>query len=424
MKVKFLLAGLLGMVSVTAFAQKSALNDAQTNYDTYMGVRSQPALAKPKLADAKTAIDKAAANDKTSALPQTYALKGAIYIELALADTARATSAPFYQTATESLKKATELDTKGENKKIIDQANLGIAQYSLNVGAKDYQAGKFDQAYAEFDQYRTVLPTDTNAIYYTALAAANAAHVQHQAKFYPLAIQNYKTLVTTKYSKGNEIYAQIAQLNLDNKDTTAAIAAASEGATKFPNDSYLGKLQIELALQTGKAAEAVTKIDAQIAADPKNKTLYYYKGLTYSQIAEGYAPEIKKTKDAAAKAALQQKRNDAYAKSAEAYKQAVAIDPSYFEANLNLGYVIMMPAIDAYNAAQQLPTTKQKEYDAIIAKTTVQFDAAKPYLVKSTELQANSIDAWQNLNMYYRAKRDNANIAATQKKIDDLNAKH
>ena len=77
MKIKFLMIGLLGLVSATAFAQKGALKDAQEAYDQYDIAKAGGALLAPKakgnLDDAKTAIDKAAANEKTDTLAQTYA---------------------------------------------------------------------------------------------------------------------------------------------------------------------------------------------------------------------------------------------------------------------------------------------------------------------------------------------------------------
>src|ERR1019366_6327637 len=97
-----------------------------------------------------------------------------------------------------AIKKARELDTKGENKKMIDDANNYVAVYNSSLGVKQYQSGKYDLAYRSFDNYRQALPDDTNAIYYTALAASNAGSTD--PKFYPLAITNYNNLLTTKYS--------------------------------------------------------------------------------------------------------------------------------------------------------------------------------------------------------------------------------
>ena len=41
MKIKLLMAGLLGLVATTTFAQKGELNNAQTNYDKYSSLRGQ-----------------------------------------------------------------------------------------------------------------------------------------------------------------------------------------------------------------------------------------------------------------------------------------------------------------------------------------------------------------------------------------------
>jgi len=50
-----------------------------------------------------------------------------------------------------------------------------------------------------------------------------------------------------------------------------------------------------------------------------------------------------KTKDEASKNALNKTALDNYAKAVDSYKKAVEIDPDYFEANFNLGYVLMKP---------------------------------------------------------------------------------
>jgi hypothetical protein len=106
MKIKFLMAGLFGLISATSFAQKGELSSAQTNFDTYEATKGQAALAIPKLNAAKVSIDKAAVHEKTATLPQTYALKGAIYAAYADMDTIATTSLPLFNTAAESLKKA------------------------------------------------------------------------------------------------------------------------------------------------------------------------------------------------------------------------------------------------------------------------------------------------------------------------------
>jgi tetratricopeptide (TPR) repeat protein len=132
---------------------------------------------------------------------------------------------------------------------MIDEAYLNLAQYQLTKGVKEYSNAKYDLAYKSFDFYRTVLPEDTNAIYYTGLAAANG-------KNYPAAISNYSKLVTTKYSKNAGVYLDLSSLYLNSKDTANALKnRISEGVGKYPAVPTLRKREIEISLQTGKEKE-------------------------------------------------------------------------------------------------------------------------------------------------------------------------
>jgi hypothetical protein len=415
MKIKFLIAGLFGIISVTAFAQKNELKNAQEGFEKAQSLRAAQAgaLAKKGLEGAKTAIDKAAANEKTATLPQTYALKAAIYADMSNQDTIAKTSLPLYTAAEEAFAKAKELDTKGEYKALIEVAMLNLAQYKLNQGVNEYRDKKFDLAYNSFDRYRQYMPEDTNAIYYTGLAAVNLNN-------FPVAATHYNKLVTTNYSKNDLVYFELSNVYLNLKDTTAAIKAVNDGIAKYPANADLRKRQIEIYLKTGKQQEVLNQLDATIKNDPKNKQLYYYAGITYSQLAEGIKDQITKTKDAAAKEKMQEQKTANFAKAAEMYKKALELDPNYFEANLNMGYVLLSPAIDTYNAANKLPANKQKEFDAAVAKSSELFDLAKPYLLKATDIDPKSVDALENLKTYYLGKRDMPNANLTKAKIDAL----
>jgi tetratricopeptide (TPR) repeat protein len=431
MKIKFLLTGLLGAITISAFAQKGELNNAQSAYEKYDGLsRANFTLAKPSLTEAKTSIDKAAANTKTATMPQTYALKAAIYASLAAHEADASAAATETSTAEEAIGKAKEADTKGEFKALIDRATRELAQIQLDKGVKAYQAKNYDEAYNAFIAEQKLLPNDTTAMLYAGVSAANA-------KNYGNALENYKKLVASDYKDKEKIYMDMPILYMLNKDTANAVKIASEAATKYPNNADLRKAEIETSLLAGQQGDLVNKIEAAIKADPNNKKLYYYAGLTYSQIAEGSQKEISKLqkadKAAQAKAKpgakftpnpqiakLQQDRAANFAKAADAYKKAVEMDPNYFEAVLNLGYVEMAPAIDTYNAAQFL--NDQKSYDAAMKKATDQFNLAKPYLLKAVELKPDSRDALTNLKSYYLGVKDTNNANDIQKKIDALPA--
>lgn len=420
---------LLGVITISAFAQKGELNNAQAAYEKYDPLsKANFTLAKPSLMDAKTAIDKASVNAKTATMPQTYALKAAIYASLAAHEADPATAATETTTAQDAIAKAKETDTKNEFKALVDHASGELAQIQLDKGVKAYQDKKFDEAYNAFIAMQKILPADTTAMLYAGVSAANA-------KNYTGALESYTKLLASNYKDKEKIYMDMPILYMLNKDTVNAVKIAGEATVKYPNNPDLRKAEIETSLQAGQQGDLVTKIEAAIKADPNNKKLYYYAGLTYSQIAEGSQKDISKLQkaDKAAEgkakpgtkftpnpqiAKLQQARADNYAKAAEQYKKAVAMDPNYFEAVLNLGYVIMAPAIDMYNAARFL--NDQKSYDAAMKKAVDQFNLAKPYLLKAVELNPQSPDALTNLKSYYMGIQDMNDANETQKKIDAL----
>lgn len=424
MKIKFLMIGVLGLVSASAFAQKGELKNADEKYNNYTVEVSQKLLANKAhddINDAKTSIDKAAANEKTATLAQTYALKAAIYSALAASDTVATHAEPLLSAAKEALGKAKDADTKGEYKKLINDANLHLAQYYQTLGVKQFQTQKYDLAYQSFDNWNTYLP-DTLAVYYSAVAAAQAGATN--AKYYSYAITNYNKVLATNFSKNAQIYDYLTTLYMTTKDTAAALKNINAGVEKYPNNARLRELQIRTALQAGKQGDVVGQIDAAIANDPKNKTLYFYKGLAYSSIGDAADDKANKAKDAATKAALKKDVLTDYAKAADAYKQAIAIDPDYFDANLNLGNALMKPAIDLYNQANNLPSTATaKQYDDLRTQADVQFEIAKPYLQKAVDLNPKSANALGNLRNYYRGKYDHGDKAATEAnkaKADDL----
>jgi tetratricopeptide (TPR) repeat protein len=134
-----------------------------------------------------------------------------------------------------------------------------------------------------------VLPEDTNAMLYTGLAASNA-------KNYPAAITNYSKLVTTKYSKVEGVYNDLVLLYLNVKDTTGALKTITDALVKYPNNADLRRTEIEISLQQGKQKEVIDKITSAIANDPKNKNLYYYAGLVYSNVGDAAYQKIAKAR--------------------------------------------------------------------------------------------------------------------------------
>ncbi len=388
MKIKsFILAIALLGTAAKAFSQKD-LATAKSSYEKYVALRGNK-LAVPMLATAKDAIDKAILSDKTNTLAETWAYKALVYGDAALAETTDAAKAEsYFNESTSALKKALALDTKGEEKGHLSALNLLLYNYMLNKGVVAYKAEKYADAYTNFDQAETYMPGDTVSNYYAGIAAQNA-------KRFPDAIKKYTSLLNTNYSLLEDVYSNLSVLYALQKDTVSAIKISGEGARKFPKNNILPAREIEFSLMTGKEKEVINSITAQAAKEPANKLFPYYLGIAYSSIKD-------------------------FPKAEDAYKKALAIDPNYANAAINLAGLIMNNGIVIYNSANKLDPKKVTEYQAEIKRANAEFDRSLPYLLKAVELDPKSALPLQNLKRYYLIKKDTAKADETQKRIDAI----
>lgn len=375
-------------ISVSAFGQKSAVRSAQADYDSYSTLASaSPKLAEPKLKSAKDAIDKAVVNEKTATDPMAWTYKALIYGSLAATDSSSASSQLASEAVT-ALAKAKQLDADGKMKENIQKASTLLYQYQFNAGKKALDTQKYAEAYTEFNKGLEYMPGDTLLNYAAGISALNG-------RDYPHAIERFKELLPTNYSGLENVYSNLSFMYAATGDTATAIKIAGEGAAKFPKSSELATREIELSLMAGKQKEVIEKIDAQAAKEPNNKIYPFYLGIAYNA----------------------SNQND---KAEEAYKKAIAIDPNYGDAYINLAGLIMNNGIEIYNKANRLPANKQTEYGAIMKKAQAEFDRALPYLQKSVELSPKSELALKNLKTYYTIKNNKEKVAELDAKIKAL----
>ncbi|MBE9660360.1 tetratricopeptide repeat protein [Mucilaginibacter myungsuensis] len=465
MNIKFLTTGLLGLATMTAVAQNSELTSAQNDLNKYETMKTQQTMAKlaiSALDNAKSSIDKASVHEKTATLPKTFALRAGIYAALALNDDKPESSKKLFATSDEALKKAKELDTKGEFKVIVENAGINLAQYSMNSGVKEYEAKNFEAAYKSFDHYRTLRPEDTTAIYYTGLAASNYQN-------YDAAIANYTKLLTTGYSQKEGVYSDVTNFYLQKKtnaDSLSALKTLEEAIAKYPKQLDFNRFLIDLNLRMGKQREVLGKIESALAADPKNKTYYQYAGLLYTQIGDEANNKLMSLKDAAeakrkednkkaattagkpkvtpkgakapaaaaapakaegtdfaASIATQTQIRDENLKKAEdTYRKLLEIDPNDYDGLLNLGYVLNIPAIELYYAAPKIPIENAKEFAATEKKSAELFEIAKPFLLKAVEMKPNDVSALNNLRNYYIGTKNTAKATEIKQKIEAAKA--
>lgn len=388
MKVKSLLSIALVLFGTLAIAQTSNLRRAKTSYNKYSDLKSvgNAALGMSDLKSSLENLEKAINHDKTSGLAETWTYYALVNADYALVDQS-GEAENYIKKAIEAGEKAKTLEGAAEQSENLKLLNPILAQYELNKGVAAWENQDFKTAYESFDKGSVYYPGDTTLLYYAGLAAINM-------RDYKLSLNKYAELAKIEeFSDHAQIVLDLSKIYFQEADTVNAIKTAEYGYAKYPENNDLATQYIELNMIAGNEDKVINTINDQITKDANNKILYYYLGIAYNE-----------SKD--------------FEKAEEAYSKALAIDPNFVEAYINLGGLILNQGVEIYNTANSDRNLSQADYDAQIAKAHEVFDRAYPHLKKSVEIDNKNIIAIQNLLNYYQIKQNEAKIAETKALLD------
>jgi tetratricopeptide (TPR) repeat protein len=90
-----------------------------------------------------------------------------------------------------------------------------------------------------------------------------------------------------------------------------------------------------------------------------------------------------------------------FEKAESAYKEAIVLNPDYFEANYNIGALYVNKAADIQTKANDLPLDALKEYDIEKAKADDLLNKSIPYLERALELNPSDVNAMVSLKEIY-----------------------
>lgn len=394
MKIKSILLATLLLGSTVAFAQKGELNKAKSKYSSFAtltggAVENVPELAMKELGEAKEAIDKAAAHEKTKDLPETWTYLALINSEYAMINQKSGKAAEgeaSYKAAGDAFLKAKSLNEGSDDKELkgnMDRAGSLLANYEIGNGVKAFETNDFASAYTAFNNGLKYMPGDSILTLYAGIAAQNNQQ-------YDDAISKFKTLIP----KSSDAYLNLSDAYLKKGDTASAVKYIDEAATKFPDSAKIINQKIVLNITTGNSEKVIKDIESQMAADPSNGELPFFLG---------YAYESTKQPD----------------KALEAYKKGIEAKPDDPRNYGAAAAIILNKARDIYNAASSIPTNKEAEYKAKLQEAYTLADTAVPYLEKATTLDPKTKGYWENMRFYYQLKGDEAK---TKEITDKLNA--
>ncbi len=392
--------------SITAYSQKSKVVSAY-NYNKAFSRSGKCS----ELKDGLEAINAAKDYDKTKGWAKTWKYRGDLYYNVLATnkDECKALAPDALEECTNSYLKALvlnfedpelkKLDLKKEdgsdvmkfftaiqNKSRVDDemytADIigrkfpGLAAEYANKGIKDFQNKDYKSAQESFgtsmmlNQFSGKI--DTMMMYNMGLASEYAGDID-------AAKQIYDGLIMMKYNvdgAGPGLYQSMHKIYKKEGNEEKAAEYIKKGREAYPNDNNLIVTELEGYLTSGNNEQALANLNAALENDPNNVVLHFAQGTVYENLKQGD-------------------------NAITSYKKAIELDANYYDANFNLGAYYFNAGADKINAANDLPLSQAKKYDALKAEAKVEFEKAVPYVEKAHELKPEDVDTGNMLIKLY-----------------------
>jgi len=385
----------------------------------------------PDLAAAITAIEEAVKYPEAENDPSAWELKGDVYNAVATAyktsfqtQTALPEDFPQVQNpgviANTAYIKGLKMATKKPQISSIMVSMRNAQDNMSNLGIFAYENGDYSSAYENFVRVLQahkeivergglsllLLDEDRmNQEYITALAALNAGMSAVAKNFFmPLYEAKYQRPV---------IWESLYKIEAE-KDIQAAYRYIEEGRALFPDDANLLFADINHSLKTNQLEVLLSKLEAGIAAEPENVSLYVVTGSVYEQLYSKMAKE----------AGQEEKANEYFNKAIEFYNKSISMDPNFASPVYSIGALYFNKAAIM---SQELETLSQdytkeglKKFDAFLLKVQAEFENALPYFQKAESMDPNDVNTLIALKEIY-ARKDQLELSDEfKKRLDNV----
>ncbi len=262
--------------------------------------------------------------------------------------------------------------------------NKGIEYFEDQPGkAMEYFIYSYNIGQLPLEVFKNTV--DSALAYNIGLAAYNSKNYDTAKKYLN------KTIELGYQYPGAGIYNILKSIELEQGDTAGALEVLKRGYEAYPDELLLNLTNFYL--QNDKTQEALKYLDIAKEKDPENPSFYFAEGTLHERMGN---PE----------------------KAIKAYKQAVELDPEFFNAYYNLGVLYYNKVVDMLKEADKIKDNKK--YNEAKEEAYEELKDALPYMEKAVEIKPNDIQTLETLKtIYYRLEKDDK-YERVKKKLEVL----
>jgi tetratricopeptide (TPR) repeat protein len=294
-----------------------------------------------------------------------------------------------YNEMNEAYSKALELSDV--HKAEVQRNRLAIWAMMYNDGVAAYNKGRedvvnYDKAIEDFKTAIAMEPDSAGTYYVLALAHYAKQNLESTQEQLEKALEKKADFVDAARLLGSVHYAAAAQRQ-EQKDSVGAMTHYRKAADAFeaaykaePTNSENITNMIDAYERTGQSDKAMQLTKDAVAKDPQNKIYHYAYGVF----------------------SLKQ---DDFSTATREFKKALELDPSYSDAEYNLGVAYLNWGValkgEAEKAAEaEAKTTKRKDIK-IDESFKEKLRDGLPYLENSLKRREDDVNLWQRLAQVY-----------------------
>lgn len=420
---KYVILGLVLMISTLSFAQKKELKEAER------------AIKESNYADARSSIQKAesmmsAMDAKTKA--KYHFLKGqALYANGAGSDAD-------VSEALKSFSALREIEAVSGKKVYTPKIDVMKVSMSNNFYKKAQDAleqKNYEVSSANFESAYRVSNSDTLYLYNAALLATSAKNYDRALTFYDELMSLGYTGVRTEYfateietgeeqefpdvkirdisvniakthnnsrnvkseTKSGEIAKNIALIYIDQGQNDKAMAAIEKAKSSNPGDVNLILAEANVRYKLGEIDKYKELITEALVLEPNNIDLVFNLGVISAEQGD-------------------------FGNAREYYNKAIAMDPTYTRAYMNSAALLLdqeQGIIDEMNGLGS-SAADDKRYEELRADRSQLYKDAIPYLKSALENEPDNLSAARTLMNIYSSLDDMPNFNAMKSKVDEL----